>query len=137
VLTELIALAGLVTYSSIPGLNGWADGVSALGILLGAWAFFVMMGASRFSIFPEVTKGTKLVTSGPYRLMRHPMYVALLLYAAGRLINNYNTMTVFFSILLVATLTIKVHVEEKFLKKAFPKYRQYAKTTARFIPWVY
>jgi protein-S-isoprenylcysteine O-methyltransferase Ste14 len=53
-------------------------GIQMAGIGLVLWAVFVM-GLRRLRVQPVVDQETRLVTTGPYRLVRHPMYAASLL----------------------------------------------------------
>lgn len=136
VLLQLAALVGLTYTSSIPGLDSAADLVSFSGIALGLWSLWEMR-FSKFSIFPEVPKGATLVTTGPYAFIRHPMYTALMIYAVGRVMNNFSAWTVLYASFLVVLLRIKIEREEAFLMRAFKKYKEYTKTTSRLIPGVY
>ena len=52
----------------------------ALSALLGVWTL-AWNRPGNFNIRPEPKAGGQLVTGGPYRLMRHPMYTAVLLFA--------------------------------------------------------
>ncbi len=57
--------------------------LEAAGIALGIWAVLVMRIGS-FNITPDVKTGGKFVRRGPYRIIRHPMYAAVLLTTFAR-----------------------------------------------------
>jgi len=113
------------------GLALWAAGIA-----VGLWAAQAIGGYGAFS---GVTVEHQLVSDGPYRYVRHPIYTALIAIAVG-------TMLVFRSYLLlgVAALSIVTHLwwaaaEEKLLSS--PEglgdvYRAYASRTGRFLPRV-
>jgi protein-S-isoprenylcysteine O-methyltransferase Ste14 len=82
-----------------------------------------------FSLEPEARA---LVTSGPYRLARHPIYTVYLLINAGILLRH---LTVPFTIVLiawVALLLVRVRYEEGVLAAAFPEYTEYRRRVRAF-----
>ena len=80
VTVQLIALAGLTYFSSIPGLRSLPDIISLVGIVFGLWSVWEMANLGKYNIFPEVPNNATLVTSGPYAFIRHPMYASLIIY---------------------------------------------------------
>lgn len=99
-----------------------------LGVTVLCW-----LGKS-FAIMPEARQ---LVTSGPYRLVRHPLYVVETIGMTAMLIQFFSLPGV---ALFVAYLAIQVGraiFEEHILARTFPDYASYAARTARFIPFVY
>jgi protein-S-isoprenylcysteine O-methyltransferase Ste14 len=59
--------------------NPFWMGLQISGIAVGLWAIFEMQ-KSKLNIAPHVRKGAILISSGPYRVIRHPMYLSLLLF---------------------------------------------------------
>jgi protein-S-isoprenylcysteine O-methyltransferase Ste14 len=108
----------------------------ALGIAVGVWAARAIGGYGAVS---GVTEDHQLVSGGPYRYVRHPVYTAIIANALG-------TALVFRSYLLlaVAALSIVIHLwwaaaEEKLLSSPEglgDAYRSYASHTGRFLPRV-
>jgi len=49
-----------------------------VGVLLMIWAIWTMR-LSHLNILPDLRGNNRLITSGPYKLVRHPMYIAVLL----------------------------------------------------------
>ena len=90
----------------------------------------------RFNIFPELLKDSKLVTSGPYRYVRHPIYTAVLMITLAYLINTPKIQNYIMWIVLLSVLVIKLNYEEKLLLKRFPDYREYKDRTKRLIPFL-
>ena len=111
-------------------------GLWALGIAVGEWAAQAIGGYGAVS---GVTVEHQLVSDGPYRYVRHPMYTAMIAIAVG-------TALVFRSYVLlgVAALSIATHLwwaaaEEKLLSSPGglgDTYRIYASHTGRFLPQV-
>ena len=109
-----------------------ASGMVLIGNLLAAYVL-TRLGRS-FSILPE---GRKLVMSGPYKIIRHPLYVAEALATFGTMILFLSTGAVILVIVQTILQLVRMHYEERVLTKTFPEYKRYAKTTARLIPGVY
>lgn len=105
-------------------------------IILGLWAI-LSMRKSRLSMMPEPMADASLITTGPYKLLRHPMYTAVLLFAAGIVMMDYGNYKLIAAILLTVVLLIKLHHEEKMLLNKFPHYRNYMSSTYKLIPYLY
>lgn len=85
----------------------------------------------------RVVEGHQLVTSGVFRHIRHPSYAGLLLMGlAAPLVANAYWSFLAFPILLLSIL-VRIHYEEKALRDSLPGYSQYASKTARLIPRIY
>ena len=79
----LLVLAGLCVLEaqhSLPGV--WSGGLWLASAVLGLWTLWVNRPGN-FNIRPEPHPDGHLVQEGPYRWVRHPMYGAVLLLAAG------------------------------------------------------
>lgn len=87
-----------------------------------------------FSILPE---SRKLVTSGPYRIIRHPLYLAEALGSLGVLISFASIAAAALVITQFALQIARTYYEERILSESFPEYKTYMKHTARFIPRIY
>ncbi|MDP9128010.1 MAG: isoprenylcysteine carboxylmethyltransferase family protein [Pseudomonadota bacterium] len=100
----------------------------------GLTAFVLAYLGRSFSILPE---SRRLVTSGPYRWVRHPLYVAEALATIGVLINFLGVWTALLIALQLMLQFVRMHYEEQVLRANFPDYEDYARRTARLIPGVY
>lgn len=90
-----------------------------------------------FNIRPEPKASGRLVTGGPYRYMRNPMYSAVLLFAAAEVVAYADMWKIACWLLLALVLLAKVMLEERALRALFPGYAAYAKRVRRFIPGVF
>lgn len=105
----------LFLHRAFPGAFGWA----ALGVALAAqglryWAIATL--GSRWNVRVLVVPGEELVTGGPYRLLRHPNYLAViaeLLFVP--LIHGAWLTALVFSFLNAALLRVRIQVEEQAL----------------------
>ena len=104
--------------------------------LLALWAFSINR-PHKLLIFPEPPQDSKLITTGPYGFLRHPMYTALLLATIAWVINDFSLFRfVVWLILLVNTL-FKLSFEERLLAARFADYADYKLKTKRLIPFVF
>lgn len=104
--------------------------VTAVGAALGMWTMLLVGVALTPSPLP--TSRTRLVTRGPYRFARHPMYTAVLLFTGGVALWARNRTGLILWIALALLLTAKSEWEEQRLLVAFPEYAAYRARTARF-----
>jgi protein-S-isoprenylcysteine O-methyltransferase Ste14 len=109
-----------------PGVTrlGWV--VSALGLALVIWAG-VTMGSS-LSPFPRPPRHAELVERGPYRFLRHPIYVGGFLFFAG-LSLVFSVYGLALTAVLGAFWVAKARLEERHLAARFPEYADYRRRT--------
>lgn len=105
------------------------------GMTLGVWALLVM--GRHLRIMPEPAAGAHLLRNGPYRLIRHPMYSAVVLAAAGWLLCDWSWTRLACLLALLPVLMLKAAREERMLGGKFSDYAAYRTTSRRFIPWVW
>jgi len=87
-----------------------------------------------FSIMAE---SRRLVTTGPYRFVRHPLYVAEEIATIGMFLQYDLQWAVLVLAAHIALQLRRMHNEEVVLTAKFPEYAAYQRTTARLIPGVY
>ena len=103
---------------------------------LGLWTF-VHNRPGNFNIRPEPKASGRLVTSGPYRYMRNPMYSALLLFAAAEVLAYADGWKIACWLALALVLLAKSMLEERGLRELHAGYAEYAKRVRRFIPGLF
>ncbi len=116
--------------------NAWLLLLQLMSLLIGIWAILVV-GISNVSIFPIPRQGLELRMTGPYLFIRHPMYLAVILFTAPITIQHPTLPKGCFLALLVIDLMLKIHIEEKLLIKEIPNYKAYMQTTWRIIPFIF
>ena len=109
--------------------------LQTLFVIFGVWAMVEMK--FRFNIFPELLKNSSLVTSGPFKIVRHPIYTSGIFITLIWIINDFSYLRLFVWLLLVFILNIKTLYEEKILDKEFSDYKYYKNKTKKLIPFLY
>lgn len=135
VLVQFLAIASLLYYTHFE-LFGWSFVIHLAAMALAVWAGLALNN-SRLSILPEIKEGAQFVQSGPYRLIRHPMYTALLLFFIPTAVNSGNALVPFIFVLLLFTLISKMKYEETMLLHHFSGYQNYSQKTYYLIPYIY
>ncbi len=105
-----------------------------LAVLSCTWLLASVLALGRcFGVLPEA-RG--LVTRGPYRLVRHPVYLGEIGALLGLTLASADTWMIAVLALFVAAQTVRMGFEERALAAAFPEYHDYAARTARLFPGV-
>jgi protein-S-isoprenylcysteine O-methyltransferase Ste14 len=102
-------------------------------VILAAQAFWFLVKAGKPSGYFENT--TELVTSGPYRSIRHPLYGSLLLLAWGAYLKDISGFSTLLVLVATGMLIATAKIEEKAnLRKFGEAYEQYTHRTRMFLP---
>ncbi|MGZ8843147.1 MAG: methyltransferase family protein [Pyrinomonadaceae bacterium] len=132
-----------IGYAVIPGrVPRWFPGQRVAGTLvIAAGAALVIWALAYFRswrVRATVDKGHELATGGPFRILRHPIYMGLNLLALGTAIWVPTAIVWAAFLLMVMGSDLRARAEETLLRQAFgPAYNQYCARTRRFIPRVY
>jgi protein-S-isoprenylcysteine O-methyltransferase Ste14 len=139
---KIIAFVGsfAMFFSPIQQENMSSDPViitTALSIMVigGIFTIYALANLRRnFSIIPEARS---VVTTGPYRFIRHPMYTSEIVWSFGMILPALTWQVGAAYALMLTCLILRAGFEEAVLEKHFPEYGEFRKKTWRFIPLVY
>lgn len=107
----------------------------AAGIAFAIWARWHL--GRNWSGTPSLKEGHELVTSGPYRYVRHPIYTGIILAFLGSALIG-GTLWMFAFVFLFITFLARVGAEERLMMQQFPdQYPEYKKRTKTLIPFVF
>lgn len=100
--------------------------------------FFVLRENSYASRIIEVEKGQKVITTGPYAIVRHPMYLGVLLMYLSTPLALGSYWALIFFLPLLPLIVVRLLNEEEVLLRELPGYKEYCqKTRYRLIPFIW
>lgn len=119
--------------------RGRPRSVQVAGVVLGAGGLTLLVWSGRtlgrnLTPLPTPVADGTLVQRGPYRLMRHPIYTALLLLAGGWTVARGGRVSVAATLLLGALLRHKAGIEDHALAARHPDHAAYRARTGAFLP---
>lgn len=107
----------------------------AIGVGIAIWSRAVL--GANWSRVARIAEGQQLVTSGPYRFVRNPIYSGILLAACGVALTSGAMVALLGIPLVFAALWRKSLVEERLLASEFgERFAAYARRVKRLIPFV-
>ncbi len=129
------------TLHLLPGPPPWASwlggGVAAVGMLLTPLAVWENRFATP-NVQDQTGEGQHVVSTGVYRLIRHPIYLGNLLLVAGAALWLGSTAALFGVVLVLAMTLGRIRLEERDLNARLPDYADYARRVPwRLIPFVF
>ena len=148
VLTAIVTViggAGLILYLLSPPWWVWTrlplgELVKWLGIIIAIAPLFYLVWVhqhldTQWSIALELQEDHKLITSGPYSRVRHPMYLGIFVYTAGLILIASDLLVfVFFAFSIWVNYRRIPSEEEMMIEQFGDEYREYMKRTGRLFP---
>jgi len=131
----VLAIVGLVATQSILAHGPVAIGLQVAAVLLMIWARLTF-GRRSFHYAANPTEGG-LVTTGPYRFLRHPIYAAILLFVWAGIATNLSPVSVALGLVVTAMLFLRMVFEESLVRQRYPEYADYARHTKRVVPFLF
>lgn len=130
------ALLLYLTYTGVFAKGMILKLMQLIGIGISVWGVLAMR-IGNFNIQPEV-RATTLVQNGPYRWIRNPMYLGILLFFGASLISNFDLRRVISFLLLIIVFLLKISREETFLENHFgANYLNYKSKTKKILPFLF
>lgn len=108
--------------------------IAAPSALFGAWAMWSL--GRNYGIKLDVFEDHRLVTTGPYAIVRHPMYLGIVLFHIGASLAMQSPLLLFATLGIIVPFTaIRLTAEEKALAVAFPdRYPEYQRRVPALLP---
>ncbi len=119
----------------------WLQVLGALGIMLSFYGWYLTYRENAY-LYPVVKiqeeRGQRVVMTGPYRYVRHPMYACSLLFFPATALLLGSWLGLLFSLVLIAMIILRTALEDRFLRSGLAGYARYAETVKyRLIPRVW
>jgi protein-S-isoprenylcysteine O-methyltransferase Ste14 len=131
----VIGLVFLIFKKYILSENPVGISVQILAVGLMIWAR-ITFGVRSFHAVANTTEGG-LVTHGPYRWLRHPIYAAIIYFVWAAVFSHLLIDAIAAALLISVSLFVRMLIEEKFLRATYPEYSAYSKRAKRFIPFLF
>jgi protein-S-isoprenylcysteine O-methyltransferase Ste14 len=128
-----VAMVGLLMAHALFATRIGLVVVQVLAVILVIWARFTF-GMRSFHYAANPTDGG-LVTSGPYRFVRHPIYSAILFFVWAGIASHTTVPGIGLGILVSAATAVRIVAEERLVTERYPEYVAYAARTKRVIPF--
>ena len=136
VMFQFLFIGVIVLTSPLTNLKLWVILFILLGIALGLYAIYTIR-IGNFNISPHVKPDGIMIAHGPYRLIRHPMYTAILITCWPLVLGHFSFTGLLCVTGLTIVLIIKLHIEEQYLTQAFGAYREYTTTSKKLFPFIW
>jgi protein-S-isoprenylcysteine O-methyltransferase Ste14 len=131
---SVAALAALIFRESILAVGFIGISIQVLSAMLMVWAR-VTFGHRSFHASATPTKGG-LITSGPYRFIRHPIYASLMYFYWTAIATHFTLIEMVLGIVITIGFIIRILAEERLILEHYPEYAAYAVRTKRIIPFI-
>src|SRR3984893_14177088 len=136
-----VVLVGLDVRFGWSAMPVWLQWIGAAGVLLTMWIWFLIFRENTF-LAPVVKiqkeRGHKVISSGPYATVRHPMYAAALVFFAATALLLGSWYGLAGALLLAAWLVVRTALEDRELKRGLAGYTDYAaRVRYRLVPLIW
>lgn len=143
-----VIIFGLITIGprSVPGLPVWTEPYSSVAtvagvVLMAAGAVLALWGVralgTNLTVLPYPKADSTFVGSGPYRLVRNPIYGGLILGSFGLALTIHSWLNLAYAAALLLLFDVKSRREERWLRERYPAYTDYQRRVKKLLPWVW
>lgn len=129
-----IAIVTLVFRESLFATGPVGISIQVLAGVLMLWARLAF-GRRSFHASALPTEGG-LMTSGPYRVLRHPIYAAILYFVWAGVASHLSISSCVLGLLVTSGLVIRMLAEERLVAEKYPEFAEYAARTKRILPFI-
>src|SRR5215210_5140374 len=140
----LLFVAWLILMSLDAVRFGWSDVpvwlqvLGALGVTLSSYVMYLAFQENAY-LYPVVKiqeeRGQSVVSTGPYRYVRHPMYSSCFVFFPATALLLGSWLGLLFSLVLIAIIILRTALEDRTLKSELAGYTEYAETVKyRLVP---
>jgi protein-S-isoprenylcysteine O-methyltransferase Ste14 len=134
-LGAVVCIGWLAIHKALLGAGPVTIAIQVSAVLLLIWARLTF-GRRSFHAAANPTSGG-LVTRGPYRWLRHPIYSAVLYFLWAGMAAHPSPSGFLVVFLASAFLGVRMFAEERLLREMYPEYAEYARHTARVLPFIF
>ena len=137
----IVLLLDLTSYWQFFGYR-FGESLRLVGVVLcGAGLAFAVWARAHlgrnWSGIPSIKENHELITSGPYRVVRHPIYTGILVALVGSVLAG-GIVWLAFLVVFSANFLYRIPVEERYMVRLFPdQYPEYKKRSKVLIPFVW
>ena len=128
-------LLGLLATRNLFSSSPLVISLQVVAVLLFLWAR-VTFGRRSYHVVADPTEGG-IVTGGPYRYIRHPIYAAFCLFTWAGIGAHWSWSSGLCGGLILGSAVMRIFCEEALVQARYPEYARYKATTWRMIPYVY
>ncbi len=119
----------------------WLEIVGALAVVMGIYVFHIVMRENSYAsavVKVDTERGHKVISTGPYAWVRHPMYAGAIFYFLGTALLLGSWCAFAIGIVLIAIIALRAVWEEEMLASELPGYADYARRVKyRLVPGVW
>jgi protein-S-isoprenylcysteine O-methyltransferase Ste14 len=107
----------------------------AVGATLSIWGTLTL--GSNLSVLPYPKEDSTFVESGPYRVVRNPIYSGLILGSFGLALVLHSWLGLMYAMALLVVLDLKLRREERWLLERYTAYADYHRRVKKLLPWIW
>jgi len=134
-LLMVAGLLGLIYTHSLFSISPFVIAIQVAAAVLMVWAR-VTFGLHSFHGTANTT-AESLVTRGPYRYIRNPIYTSVVIFLFAGAGAHMSWLSIVFALIGLVGALARIFAEERFLRIRYPEYAEYAARTKRMVPLVF
>ena len=130
----VLSLITLIMNHSILAAGFLLITIQSLAVVLMVWAR-ITFGRRSFHAAANPTEGG-LVTTGPYKFIRHPIYASILYFIWAGTLSHLSVVNMILAIVGTVGISVRIYSEEHLLLLRYPEYSNYAVRIKRVVPFL-